>query len=77
MPESIALTRVTARPAEVLGLAREVGALTPGACADLAVLRWNEDAFPLRDTDGIERPGGCWEPIVTVRAGKIIRPIKL
>ncbi len=70
--EADALARVTVRPAELLGLSGEVGTLAPGACADLAVLRWNPDAPPLRDVTGAERPGGCWEPILTVRAGEIV-----
>ena len=73
MSEADALARVTVRPAELLGLSGEVGVLTSGACADLAVLRWNPNASPLRDVTGAERPGGCWEPILTVRAGEIIR----
>lgn len=73
MPEAIALDRVTARPAEVMGLAGEVGTLAPGACADLAVLRWNDEALPLCDIHGLERAGGCWEPVVTVRAGEVVR----
>ena len=74
MSEADALARVTARPAELLGLSGEVGTLAPGACADLAVLRWNPDALPLRDVTGAERPGGCWEPILTVRVGEIVCP---
>jgi dihydroorotase len=74
MTERDAFARVTARPAEVLGLADEAGALTPGTCADLAVLAWNPAATPLRDTSGAERPGGVWEPVLTVRAGAVIRP---
>jgi dihydroorotase len=74
MTERDAFARVTARPAEVLGLAGEAGALTPGTCADLAVLAWNPAAAPLRDTSGAERPGGVWEPVLTVRAGAVIRP---
>ncbi len=74
MSEADALARVTARPAELLGLSGEVGTLAPGACADLAVLRWNPDALLLRDVTGAERPGGCWEPILTVRVGEIVRP---
>ena len=72
MPEAEALKRVSARPAEVLGLGEEVGRLTPGACADLALLHWNAEAMALRDSAGVERPGGCWEPLLTVRAGRII-----
>ena len=73
MPETDALARATARPAEVLGLAGEAGALAQGACADLAVLRWNPDAAPLADVSGETRPGGCWEPVLTVRSGKVVQ----
>lgn len=74
MPEREALGRVTAAPARVLGLAGEIGCLKPGTCADLAILGWNEAAPLLRDTTGHDRPGGCWETLLTVRAGKIVRP---
>jgi dihydroorotase len=61
------LSRVTSRPAAVLGLAQEIGHLAPGACADLAVLRWLPLADPpLADTAGVLRPGGCWTCIATV-----------
>jgi dihydroorotase len=74
MTERDAFERVTTRPAAILGLGGEVGTLPPGACADLAVLAWNPAAPPLRDTSGAERPGGVWEPVLTVRAGALIRP---
>jgi len=74
MPETEAFERVTARPAEALGMKGEIGNLAPGACADLAVLRWNPDAAPLADVNGVTRPGGCWEPVATVRAGEVVRP---
>ena len=64
----------TTRPAAILGLGREVGTLAPGACADLAVIAWDPAAAPLRDIDGAERPGGAWEPVLTVRAGAVVRP---
>lgn len=73
MTEADALARITVHPAEFLGLSGEVGTLAPGACADLAVLWFNEDALPLQDVKGMERSGGCWEPILTVRAGEIVR----
>ncbi len=73
MTEADALARITVRPAEFLGLSGEVGTLAPGACADLAVLWFNEAALPLQDVKGLERPGGCWEPIFTVRVGEIVR----
>ena len=74
MTERDAFLRVTARPAAVLGLGGEVGTLAPGAGADLAVLAWDEAAPPLRDTDGTERPGGAWAPILTLRAGAVVSP---
>jgi dihydroorotase len=74
MAEADAFARVTALPAAILGLAGEIGALAPGGCADLAVLAWNPAAATLRDTSGTERPGGTWEPVLTVRAGAVIRP---
>jgi dihydroorotase len=72
MLESEAFARATVRPAKLLGLKGEVGTLRPGACADLSVLSWNESALPLEDVRGEGRPGGCWEPTLTVRAGQIV-----
>ncbi|MBM4437298.1 MAG: hypothetical protein FJ029_08705 [Actinobacteria bacterium] len=72
MREADAWPRVTTRPAELLGLAGEIGTLRAGACADLAVLRWNPAARPLVDTSGGTRTGGCWEPVLTVRAGQVV-----
>lgn len=66
------LSRVTARPAELLGMTGEIGALAPGACADLAVLRWDDEPLTLRDAVGNEREGGAWEPVLTVRGGKTV-----
>jgi imidazolonepropionase-like amidohydrolase len=74
MTERDAFERVTTRPAVVLGLGGEVGTLAAGAGADLAALAWRPLAAPLRDTGGSERPGGAWEPVLTVRAGVVIRP---
>ena len=70
MEEADAFERATARPAELLGLGGEVGTLAVGACADVSVLRWNEQAAPLVDVNREGRPGGCWEPVQTIRAGK-------
>ncbi len=74
MSEADAFPRVTRRPAEVLGLAGEAGTLAPGAAADLCVATWSEDALPLVDVAGNSRPGGCYEPVLSVRAGEVIRP---
>jgi predicted amidohydrolase len=74
MSETDALARATLRPAQVLGMAGEVGTLAPGAVADLAVLRWSPGPEPLADVaDGV-RSGPCLEPVLTVRAGRVVRP---
>lgn len=72
MPENEAFAAVTSRPAKILGLDSEIGSLAVGTCADLSVIQFNTDAPPLTDHNGIERGGGCWEPVVTVRAGELI-----
>lgn len=72
MPEADVFAAVTERPARILGLAREVGTLAPGACADLTVLKWRDDAPPLVDVSGAKRPGGCWEAAAVVRAGEVV-----
>ena len=72
MPEAEVLARATARPAALLGLEGEAGTLAHGACADLAVLEWNPDGR-LTDVLGVERPGGSWEPLATVKSGEVVR----
>ncbi len=47
----------TSRPAEVLGLEREIGTLRPGSAADVALLRLHRGTFPLYDIDGGMREG--------------------
>lgn len=73
MPESDAFAAVTSRPANVLKLAEETGTLAPGACADVTVLQFNTSAAPLVDIQDQIRPGGCWEPQLTIRAGQLIQ----
>jgi dihydroorotase len=68
------LAAVTATPARILRLDDEIGCLRPGACADLVVLAWNDRAAPLEDTHGNRRRGGCWETLLTVRAGHVLHP---
>jgi dihydroorotase len=72
MSEKDAFPRATLRPAQVLGMANEIGTLRPGACADLVVLQWDADAAPLVDVAGNSRPGGCYEAMLTVRAGELV-----
>lgn len=72
MSDTEVFARATLSPARALGLQGEIGTLAAGACADLAVLRWNPEAAPLVDVAGESRPGGCWEPVMTVRGGEAI-----
>jgi dihydroorotase len=72
MPQVDAFRAATSRPAAVLGLRKSAGTLRPGSTADLCALRWNADAAPLVDTEGGTRPGGCWEPVVVIRAGEVV-----
>jgi len=72
VPEPDVFARVGPRPAAILGLAKEVGSLTPGKCADLTVLARNSAAAPLVDCRGNTRPGLAWESICIVRAGTVI-----
>ena len=74
MPESDVFRAVTSRPAEVLGLADEAGGLRPGAPADLPLLQFRDDTRPLADVHGTTRPGGCFEAVLTLRAGEPIAP---
>ena len=72
MEATDAFERATLRPAQTLGLGAEIGTLAPGSVADLGVIWWNRDAAPLVDVAGNERPGGCWEPVMTFRAGQTV-----
>lgn len=71
MPEADAFKAATLRPAEVLRVTPEIGSLAAGALADLCGMRWNPDGR-LADTNGVVRPGGCWEPIFVAHGGDII-----
>ena len=72
MDERDAFPRATLSPSDVLGMAGEIGTLRVGSCADLAVLKWDDDALPLADVAGATRPGGCYLPVMTVRAGETV-----
>lgn len=74
MSEEDAFVRVTAWPAKILGLSGEIGTLAAGSCADLCIAKWNEGALPLVDVNGGTRAGGCYESVLTIRAGEVIRP---
>jgi dihydroorotase len=72
MPENEALTRATLRPAQVLGMANEIGTLAVGAQADLVCVQYSEEDVPLADVAGKTISGRRLEPVLTVRAGEIV-----
>jgi dihydroorotase len=51
LPEVI--RRVTATPAECIGRSTELGTLTPGAAADITLLRIASGSFDFRDSAGV------------------------
>ena len=75
MPEADIFNAVTKRPAEILGLASDIGSIASGMCADLTVLGWDDTPTTLVDTDGIERTGGTWTTLATVRSGEVVYAI--
>ena len=72
MSEDDIWPRVTQRPAQILGLADEIGSLAPGGCADLTVLNWKPEPVALADSKGVTRPGGRWQVELVVRAGEVV-----
>ncbi|MFF1259963.1 MULTISPECIES: amidohydrolase/deacetylase family metallohydrolase [unclassified Streptomyces] len=61
----------TTRPAEVLGMAGELGSLRPGAAGDLSLLEDRGAPDRLTDSQGVTRPAGTrLAPVATVRAGR-------
>jgi dihydroorotase len=71
MRERDVLNAVTRVPAQILNLDSQIGALSPGLAADLAVLRWSNEPRDLIDAHGDIRQGGNWEPLLTVRDGRV------
>ena len=65
-------SRVTQRPAEVLGLDGEVGSLRVGSCADIVVLEESGTAIELIDVNGSPRMGTVWEAALVVRNGEVV-----
>lgn len=63
----------TERPAQILGMAEEIGSLRPGACGDVSVMRLEEGEFPLSDCEGVvETMAARLVPVATVRAGQVM-----
>jgi dihydroorotase len=61
----------TVRPAEVLGLEREIGTLQPGSRADVALFKLYEGRFPLQDIHGnVREAGRLLRNTVTIMGGR-------
>jgi dihydroorotase len=66
----------TARPAEILGIGREVGTLRPGSVADVALFRLLPGRFPLYDISGAVREArNLLVNTLTVVAGAPLEPL--
>ena len=65
--------RITRTPAEVLGMAGQVGALTAGAAADFCLLELGESTELLSDGLGQERSVRRWEPTLVIKGGSVVR----
>jgi dihydroorotase len=75
MTETQIWSRVTIRPAQILGMEDEIGTLNPGACADISVLRWDDSPYVHADLEGNDRTGGMYLPVVTIRGGEVFEPL--
>jgi dihydroorotase len=74
LPEVI--RAATSRPAQVLGLEREIGSLAPGALADVALFRLHKGNFPLYDIHGQLREGGTLlRNTLTILNGRPLAPL--
>ncbi|MBT2208799.1 amidohydrolase/deacetylase family metallohydrolase [Actinomadura sp. NEAU-AAG7] len=72
MPLADVVRAATASPAAALGWAGRIGALRPGAEADIAVLDWEEGSFTYADALGEHRPARRrLVPVATIRRGTI------
>jgi predicted amidohydrolase len=63
----------TATPARVMGMAEEIGTLSPGACADVAIMKLVDHPCQFFDTAGEKRLGErLLVPQATIRAGRLV-----
>jgi dihydroorotase len=69
MAEHDVFAAVTTRPAQILGMDKEIGSLKVGSRADLVLLHWRDSSVPLVDVNGQCRSHGRWEHVATIRAG--------
>ena len=69
-----ALAKVTAVPAQVIGMPDEIGTLAVGAWGDAVVLDVRQGQFQLADSGGEVRTGQQQlEPLVVVKGGRVYR----
>ncbi|HLZ28997.1 MAG TPA: amidohydrolase/deacetylase family metallohydrolase [Chloroflexota bacterium] len=65
------LERVTTTPAACIGRADELGTLSPGAAADITLLRLTDGEFRFRDSAGVEELAGTrLDPVAVIRGGR-------
>jgi dihydroorotase len=65
------LERVTTTPAACIGRAGELGTLTPGAAADITLLRLADGEFRFRDSAGTEELAATrLDPVAVIRGGR-------
>jgi dihydroorotase len=76
MPLRDVVRAASSRPAEILGLAPEVGTLAPGSQADIAVFRLLPGRFPLYDIAGTMREADeLLVNTLTVMGGTVVDPL--
>ncbi|HEV2125068.1 MAG TPA: amidohydrolase/deacetylase family metallohydrolase [Chloroflexota bacterium] len=74
-PEDV-VRAATARPAEILGLQGEIGTLSPGAAADMALFNLETGDVTLYDTRHVERHGNQrLRNTLTIARGKVLPPV--
>jgi predicted amidohydrolase len=63
----------TSTPARLMGMAGEIGTLSPGACADVAIMKLINHQCEFLDAVGERRMGqGLLLPQATIRAGRLV-----
>ncbi|MGI5990587.1 MAG: amidohydrolase family protein [Lachnospiraceae bacterium] len=63
---------VTIAPAKAMGLSKQIGHLSPGAQADIAILKWKEKSITFKDCLGASVTGsGILIPQLTMLGGEI------
>jgi dihydroorotase len=73
MPLIDTVRRVTEAPAQVIGQARRLGHLAPGADADIVILRLESGAYRFKDCDGnVEQGAVRLSPVCTIKRGSLV-----